>query len=79
MDRDTLKRIFTENIEKWVRVNYDDGGAQVVFIVNVDVKGYVHKLKDDPEGLFWTTFDDVESVSPANEREIAEGVPSDLT
>jgi hypothetical protein len=67
MDRDTIRRIFTENVGKWVRVSYVDGGGHFVFIINVDQKGYVHRLNDDDDEMFWTTFDDIQAVWPVGD------------
>jgi len=45
---------------------------QFVYIINVDEEGYVHKLNNDDDMQFWTTFDDVESVCVLSDHDIAE-------
>ncbi|HLH03240.1 MAG TPA: hypothetical protein VKX25_10745 [Bryobacteraceae bacterium] len=72
MDRDTITRTYTENVGRWVRVRYTDGVDQFVYIINVDEEGYVHKLNNDDDMQFWTTFDDVESVCVLSDHDIAE-------
>jgi hypothetical protein len=73
MTREAFRQLFTENIDRWMHVRYEDGETQYVYVLTVDEKGYTLRLNPPPdEGMYWTTFTDLESATPVSDEQMAE-------
>lgn len=64
MSREEIIAIVSENIDKSVRVTFEDGETETMLVSTVDDEGFVNKIGDE---YFWCAFDVVCDVQAGPE------------
>jgi hypothetical protein len=68
MDRSEVIKILTANVDKVVRLSFNDGAVQTAKVHLVDDEGVVYWLVESnrvrDEAACWTFFEDIEGVLP---------------
>lgn len=70
MNREEVINRLTANVDKVVRVSFNDGKAETIKVHLVDDEGIVYflVLSDQVDDkAYWTVFGDIKSVSPSGD------------
>ena len=67
--------VLKANIDKTVRVTYQDGDTDLALVMTVDDEGFVFDLASlnpgEGKAIYWTSFADLLDVQPASWSEAA--------
>ncbi len=65
MTRDDVIATLKANLNKTVTLRFTDGFVTAATPLTVDKEGFIHDLASKDDHVFWVSFEEVESVTPA--------------
>jgi hypothetical protein len=78
MERTRARQFLDANVDRTVKVHWSDGFNQEVTVLTVDDEGFVYEPNSkNPEGPFWTSFDDVSHIAAPKQGDSTKTTRSD--